>query len=122
MELRSLPPGWNAHFIAASKGKGPEHFAPATMVCTAAGGFELFPGQTANFTFFSRGVPENGYVYAEDMGAELAEIGNTPSMVTPGATPNPGVSPPWLVAIACMLLAAGARALVLRRRGGATPA
>ena len=122
MEVVSLPPGWNAHFLNASKGKGSGHFAPATMVCTAAGGFELFPGQTANFTFFSPGVPENGYVYAEDMGAELAEIGNTPSMATPGATPEPGVSPPWLVAIACMLLAAGARVLVLRRRSGAASA
>ena len=116
MEVRALPPGWNAHFLDASKGKGTGHFAPATMVCTAAGGFELFPGQSANFMFFSRGVPDNGYVYAEDMGAELAELGNTPSIVTPGATPEPGVSPPWLVAIACMLLAAGARVLALRRR------
>lgn len=121
MEVRSLAPGWNAHFLASSKGKGSEHFAPATMVCTAAGGFELMPGQTANFMFFSQGVPQNGWVYAEDMGAELAELGNTPSMMTPGPTPGPAVSPPWLVAMVGMLLAAGAAVIALRRReGGAT--
>jgi hypothetical protein len=125
MQIQALPPGWNAHLLDAAEDKGPGHFAPATMVCTAAPGFEVMPGQSANFQFFSPGVPQNGWVFAVDAAGEMAEIGDTPSMVTPGQTPIvfPGMSPPWLAALALLLVTASAGVLARRsRRGGSARA
>ena len=118
MSVVSLPPGWNAHFIDPVIGKGGagEHYAPGTMACSAQPGFEIPPGGQQSFTFESEAEPVNGWVDATDTSGEMTELGEIPSIVTPGGKPMPGSSPVMLLALAALLIALGATMSVVRQR------
>ena len=118
LSVISLPPGWNAHYLEPIVGMGGsgEHFALGTMACVAIPGFEVPPGGQATFTLFSTGAPEDGWVWAQDLGGEVAEIGEVPSMVTAGGPPVPASSAPMVWVLGVLLLGLGAHGAALRWR------
>jgi hypothetical protein len=86
-----LPDGWHAEFFPPMFEPDSEWHthAPGLMIVRADPGFELAPGETTEFVFFSRGEPTNGWVYAmsiEEFG--LTELGANLNIWTP--IPEPG--------------------------------
>lgn len=90
-----LPKGWEGWFSPPAIGEElHEHPASGAMTVFATVGFELLPGEEAEFVFFSSEPPEMGWVYGKDVTGELTLLGETSNILTP--TPEP-------VSLVCLL-------------------